>query len=135
MPNGKGFRNHNDEKTQPGKPGGYSAKYNGHGHDFNSKGKITKPGSSYHGYGDAEGNFSQKDSQLSHLTSRGKKGQSISEYTGTNREGHEHTHNAGPTAYNTRPIDQTYTPATSHGVPTSEQIVYHTKEKKVIKDA
>lgn len=140
MPNGKGFRGHADSKTQPGKPGGHEATYTGTEHDFNIKGKITNnKDSAYHDlanpYSGANGNYSQKDSQLKYLTERGKKGISVSNFNATHRTDREHTNNVGPTAYNSRPIDQTYKPATSQGVPTAEQVVYNSKEKKVIKGA
>ncbi len=111
-------------------------KYNGDGHDFNKKGKVTSKYSAYHDNGKesgGSGNFSQKDAQLNYLTKRGKQGQSVSKYSMDDRMSREHTGNSGATAYNSRPIDQVYQPATSHGEPASEQIVYDAEEKKLIK--
>ncbi len=119
-------------KTQPGKPGGHKAQYNGDGHDFNEKAKVTSPGSSYHGYGEGF-NSTDKDASLDYMKSRNKQGIEVRDYSGTHDHKREKTKNVGATAYNSNPIAQTYSPATSNGAPDQDQVVYQTKTKDVLK--
>lgn len=140
MSDKKGFYDMHQKmsKTQPAECGGYEATYNGDGHDFNTKGKITKTsGSDYHDLARKDsglhGNFAEKDAQLKYLTERGNKGIEIRHYSGTEENSKHHTGNIGPTAYNSRPIAQVYKPATSQGVASADQVVYSDKTKKITK--
>ena len=124
MPNDKGFYDMHqpDSKTQPARVPNRPSSEHGDGHEFNIKGKITNnAGSDYHDVhrpsSGLHGNFAEKDAQLAYLTERGKKGQVIKSYTGTHENSRLHTYNTGPTAYNNKPIDEVYKPATSQHVP------------------
>jgi hypothetical protein len=78
---------------------------------FNRGGKVTKATNGYAGFDGEAFNGSEKNSSISRLDMVGKK-----------------TANSG-TAYNGKPINQTYMPATSNGVPEPQQVCYQDKEK------
>lgn len=138
MANEKGFYDMQQpmKKTQPAKAGdhGTGCNYNGDGHDFNTKGKITNTsGSDYHDVSRKDsglhGNFAEKDAQAAYLRERGKQGQVVKSWTGTGENNRVHTHNIGNTAYNSRPIDEVYKPATSMDVPPANAIMRSTNTK------
>jgi len=123
MPNDKGYYDMQQpmSKTQPAKTGfgdNYDGNENGKGHDFNLKGKVTKTeGSDYNDFrkdSGLHGNFSEKDSSLEYLRNRNKEGQSVANYSATQRQSRIHTE-GGVTAYDSMPIPETYKPATSQG--------------------
>lgn len=136
MPNDKGFLDMNQpmKKTQPASVPKRDAARHGDAHDFNTQGKITnnagsdyadvaRPNSGLHG------NFAEKDAQLKYLLDRNKQGQVVKNYNATTEESRLHTYNIGQTAYNSRPIDEVYKPATSQNIPPSEAIVRSTLKK------
>lgn len=130
MPNYKGFIS-KDSKSQPGKPGGHDGNYTGDYCDFNEKSKVTKNGGSYQDFGPGSGlsgNYSDKDNSMNSLKERGKKGIEVCNYTGTN-EHSKMTIGSGPTAYDTRPIPETYKPATSNGEVDPNAVEYNTAKK------
>ncbi len=128
MPNYKGFIS-KDEKSQPGKPGGHEGNYTGEYCDFNKKSKVTAPGGNYQDFGSGmSGNFTNKDSSLDGLKERGKKGIEVHNFTGTN-ESSKMTIGSGPTAYDARPIPETFIPATSNGKVDPNAVEYNTKKK------
>lgn len=142
MPNDKGYYDMNQpmKKTQPAKAGdhGTGCNYNGDAHDFNTKGKVTSnAGSDYHDVhrkdSGLHGNFAEKDAQAAYLRDRGMKGQRVMNYSATSEESRLHTHNVGPTAYNNRPIDEVYKPATSQHVPPADAVVRPVKTKGELK--
>lgn len=131
--NNKGYKSRPESFYQPARLEKREGNVNGSSHDFNTKGKITSTSEScYHnpsaGSG-SYGNFAEKDAQLAYLTERGKKGAVIKQFTGGQEHSRMHTSNIGPTAYNSRPIDEVYKPATSQHVPPAEAVVYNTKKK------
>jgi len=75
-------------------------------------------------------NGSDKDSSMDYLKTRGMKGQEVRNYNGGSVESKLHTHNIGVTAYNGNPINEVYTPATSHKVPPADAIIRPQIEKK-----
>lgn len=136
MPKEKGFYDMHQpmSKTQPAAVPERPFSTHGDGHDFNQKGKITNnAGSDYHDVArpnsGLHGNFSEKDAQLKHLTERGKKGQVIKNFSGTNEQSRLHTYNAGSTAYNSKPIDEVYKPATSQNVPPADAVTRPVEKK------
>lgn len=123
MPNGKGFDS-KDEKFQPAKlsdrerdgqgNGNWIELNNGNtygmGNKFDKADKVTNAGGSYQDFESPDpkeyGNFSEKNSSISRLDMVGKS-----------------RSNCG-TAYNGRPIPETYKPATSNGVPDANAVQY-----------
>jgi hypothetical protein len=85
------------------------AKTNGHMGHFNEKAKVTE--------NSANGNFSEKDASIAYLTERGKKGITVREYKQNKMTDKYSTGNNGVTAYNSKPINQVYKPATGGSVP------------------
>lgn len=134
-------------KTQPGKADSPSfdgsqrnGSYHGDGKDFNIKGKVGSAESYYHDYGNVNsglcGNFEDKDKSIAYLTERGKKGMEVRHFNGTHENAKLHTYNSGPTAYNSKPIDQVYAPATSRNVPPPNAVIrpYLKKEETSVPD-
>lgn len=105
--------------------------YNGSGHDFNIKGKVTLVGEScYQDFGAGSGsygNFSQKDSSIKYLDKRNKKGMQVNQYSGLDFT--KEYIGGGVTAYDSRPIPETYTPATSNGMVDPDAVEYKTTKK------
>ncbi len=81
---------------------------------FNRASKVTKTGGDYQNFSHDEerGNFSQKNSSISRLDMIDKNNPDQG------------------TAYNGKPIPETYKPATSHGTPDADAVQY----KTIIKD-
>lgn len=136
MPNGKGFKNHDDNKTQPAKLSNRDREdqadgsYHGFTHPFNEEQKITNTkGSSYQDFGGGiSDNFGEKDINIAALEKRNKEGNLVQYWTATHRTEAD-TNGEGPTAYNTKPIPETYKPATSNGVPDANAVQYETDIK------
>lgn len=132
MPNGKGFKNHADEKTQPDPAGerGNEGSRNGFLHPFNEDQKVTNvKNSAYQDFtGGISDNFAEKDVNLDALQARGKKGQMIQEWNATHRDKMT-TRGWGGTVYNSNPIPEVYEPATSNGVPDANAVQYDTVKK------
>lgn len=136
MKNDKGFYDMHQpmSKTQPPKVPVRPCTDNGDGHDFNEKAKVTNPGGSYADSGTGGGfNGAEKDASIAYLTERGKKGQVVNQFKGTERTSREHTQNVGLTAYNSRPIDEVYKPGTSRDVPPVPAIVHPYQKKSELK--
>lgn len=132
MPNGKGFRNHADEKTQPDQSGerGNEGSTNGYLHPFNEDQKVTNvKGSMYQDFGGGiSDNFDEKDVNLNDLQARNKKGQMVTEWNATSRDKVSYD-GSGLTAYNGRPIPEVYEPATSQKEPNANAVEYNTVKK------
>lgn len=128
---------HADSKTQPAKTGlgdNYASVHHGKGKDFNIKGKVTNPGSTYNNLDSgAHFNGAEKDASIAYLDKRGKQGMKVASYSSTDRNGrsvlgHDGS-NHGLTAYNSSPIPETYRPATSNGQSSPNAIQYKNKTK------
>jgi hypothetical protein len=135
MPNFKGYKDKPESQYQPAKlsdrtrEGQADGKQFGSGHEFNIKGKVTSMGNSYHDMTQKpENNFSDKNASMKYLQERNKKGQEVKNYSGLNYM-RKHTGNGGGTSYNGNPIDETYTPATGNGEPSSNPVI-RPKDKK-----
>jgi len=127
-----------DSKTQPPRVGGYPQSQNpntlGPGANFNHTDKVTNTqGSDYHDVArptsGLRGNFAEKDAQFERNIIQGQQGQDIKHFSGTNLINKMMTDNVGTTAYNNRPIDEVYRPATSHALPIADSISRPTQEK------
>lgn len=139
MPNGKGYKNRDESQYQPAKlsdrerEGQSSKEISNNAHDFNIKGKVTSNAEScYNDFGagsGAYGNYDEKDASLAYLKDRNMKGQEIHQFTATQRQSKMHTHNVGLTAYNSNPIKEVYTPATSQHVPPPDAVIRPTLKK------
>lgn len=116
-----------DSKSQPARLQDRPSKQQGTGHDFNIKGKVTNPGNGYGVHGGHSFNGAEKDASISYLDSRGKKGQEVNNYSGHSAS--NRTNQSGPTAYNSRPIPETYMPGTSNGDPSPNAVSYKDKKK------
>jgi hypothetical protein len=119
------------DRTREGQANG---KQFGDAHDFNSKAKVTNPGNGYNNTGKGAGagfNSAEKDASIAYLKNRGEKGIVVNQFTGTHIVSRDHTNNVGVTAYNSKPIDQVYAPATSQGVPSPNQVTYKYVEKDI----
>jgi hypothetical protein len=106
----------------------------GHASPFNIKGKVTSMGGDYHNQGSKSsglnGNFGDKNASNAYLKERGKEGIKVRNFSGTNLPAEHSTGNIGQSAYNSKPIDQVYEPATSKkSLPPAAPIVYN----KIIK--
>jgi hypothetical protein len=105
--------------------------------EFNRAGKSTNTaGSDYHDPGRAtsglHGNFAEKDANRQAMIENAQKGQRVHHWSGNQRTADLHTHNTGGlTAYNSNPIPEVFGPATSHGVPGADPVVYKTKKKSL----
>jgi len=126
-----------DLKSQPAKlsdrdrEGQGNGSYHGDAHDFNIKGKVTAMGGNYQDLKadpNAGFNGSDKDSSISYLENRNKKGQETRQYTATTEYSRDFT-GPGITAYESMPIPETYIPATSNGAPDPNAVEYNTEKK------
>lgn len=104
--------------------------------DFNTAGKSTNTaGSDYHDTARPDsglhGNFAEKDANRQTLIERSQEGMRVQHWTGNERHAKIHTENVGLTAYNSKPIPEVYGPATSHGVPGADPVVYRAKKKRL----
>jgi hypothetical protein len=126
-----------DSKTQPASTGqgdNYSGNWNGTpSHDHNYKGRsINTEGSDYNDLGrkssGLHGNFAEKDASMEYLRERNKQGQSVANFSGTERQSRIHTQGGG-TAYNGMPIPEVYKPATSQGNCLPNAVEYKTEKK------
>jgi hypothetical protein len=97
-------------------------------HDFNYAAKVKGMGGNYQEFGKPQAglnfNSAEKDASLEYLKERNRKGQEVKNYSGGNYNSRLHTMNGGVTAYNSMPINEVYTPATSHKVPPAEAITH-----------
>lgn len=124
----------NDSKFIPGndesKDSAGFGNYNGMGHEFNIKGKVTNVKNSCYQDFDSgcTGNYAEKDSSIAYLDKRGKEGQECNYYTHLDYSDKTYK-GAGLTAYNSSPIPETYIPATSNGVPAANAVEYNTVVK------
>ena len=140
MGNDKGYKQRPESYYQPAKlsdrtrEGQANGKQFGQEHDFNIKGKsVNTEGSDYHDPGrktsGLHGNFAEKDASMEYLRARNKEGQEVRHYSANSREARLKTF-GGVTAYDSRPVPETYKPATSQGEVPSNAISYKTEEKQ-----
>lgn len=132
-PSRMGMINTPDSKTQPAQPNDGTGNWNGTINvPFREDMKVTKPIGSNGSYQDFGGgtsnNYSQKDKNMDELQARNKQGNIVQRWTATDRQSISYQ-GEGPTAYNISPIPETYTPATSNGVPDANAVEYNTDKK------